>query len=150
MSSLVYSSTQKGYKCYNPSSKKFYISADVTFTENKPFFPKSSLQGEISIMEDNHCEFFEPFAFEPLDLPHVCQPMVMKNLSHPSQSHLSNPILPLNPCRPPFQPALLVIFHNFIRCIQRKKVILEQKQAQESNSNPGNEITVRSDPPLHT
>lgn len=35
---LGYSSTQKGYKCYNPLSKKFYISADVTFSENKPFF----------------------------------------------------------------------------------------------------------------
>ena len=22
-------------------------------------------------MEDNHCESFEPFAFEPLDLPHI-------------------------------------------------------------------------------
>ena len=42
------------------------ISADVTLTENKLFFPKSSLQGEISMMEDNPCE-----SFEPLDLPHV-------------------------------------------------------------------------------
>ena len=32
----------------------------------------------------------------------------------------------------------------------REKAIPEQKQVQESNSNPGNEITVRSDPPLHT
>ncbi|RVX23274.1 hypothetical protein CK203_000306 [Vitis vinifera] len=32
----------------------------------------------------------------------------------------------------------------------REKVILEQKQVQESNSDPGNEITIRSDPPLHT
>ena len=63
---LVYSSTQKGYKCYNPSAIKFYISADVTLTENKPFFPKSSIQGEISMMEDNPCE-----SFEPLNLPHV-------------------------------------------------------------------------------
>ena len=63
---LGYSSTQKGYKCYNPSIRKFYISANVTFTKNKHFFPKSSLQGEISMMEDNSCE-----SFEPLDLPHV-------------------------------------------------------------------------------
>ena len=63
---LGYSSTQKGYKCYNPSTKKFYISTDATFTENRPFFPKYSLQGEISMMEDSLCE-----SFEPLDLPHV-------------------------------------------------------------------------------
>ena len=63
---LGYSSTQKGYKCYNPSTIKFYISADVTFIENKHFFPKSSLKGGISIMEDSPCE-----SFEPLDLPHV-------------------------------------------------------------------------------
>ena len=63
---LGYSSTQKGYKCYNPSTRKFYISADVTFIENKPFFHKSSLQGEISMMEDSPCE-----SFEPLDLLHV-------------------------------------------------------------------------------
>ena len=42
------------------------ISADVTFTENKPFVPKSSLQGDISMMEDSPYESFEPF-----DLPHV-------------------------------------------------------------------------------
>ncbi|KAJ9703130.1 hypothetical protein PVL29_004767 [Vitis rotundifolia] len=63
---LDYSSTQKGYKCYNLLAKKFYISANVTFTENKHFFPKSSLQGKISMMEDSPCE-----SFESLDLPHV-------------------------------------------------------------------------------
>ena len=63
---LGYSSTQKDYKCYNPSTKNFYISTDVTFIEKKPFFPKSSLQGEISMMEDSSYE-----SFKPLNLPHV-------------------------------------------------------------------------------
>ena len=40
---LGYSSIKKGYKCYNPLARKFYISVDVTFIENKIFFPKSSL-----------------------------------------------------------------------------------------------------------
>ena len=42
---LGYSSTQKGYKCYNPSTIKFYISANVTFTENKPFFSQDISSG---------------------------------------------------------------------------------------------------------
>ena len=36
-----YSPTQKGYKCYSPAIKKFY----VTFLENQPFFTKNNIQG---------------------------------------------------------------------------------------------------------
>jgi len=36
---LGYSATQKGYKCYIPSSKKLYISIDVIFIETKTFSP---------------------------------------------------------------------------------------------------------------
>jgi hypothetical protein len=40
-----YSPTQKGYKCWCPTEKKFFISMDVTFHENEPFYsPKGSLQ----------------------------------------------------------------------------------------------------------
>ena len=47
-----YSSTQKGYKCYHPPTKKLFVLADVTFAEEKPYFAQPYLQGEPSIIED--------------------------------------------------------------------------------------------------
>ncbi|RDY13118.1 hypothetical protein CR513_02010, partial [Mucuna pruriens] len=37
---LGYSRLQKGYKCYSPSTKRHYMSADVTFFEETMFFTK--------------------------------------------------------------------------------------------------------------
>ena len=42
-----YVANQKGYKRYSLEKKKLFVSMDVTFFENKPFFSKDSLQGEI-------------------------------------------------------------------------------------------------------
>jgi hypothetical protein len=39
-----YSPTQKGYKCFDPKNKKMFVTMDVTFFENKPFFD-THLQG---------------------------------------------------------------------------------------------------------
>ncbi|KAL6347733.1 hypothetical protein AAG906_026262 [Vitis piasezkii] len=141
---LGYSSTQKGYKCYNPSVRKFYISADVTFTENKHFFSKSSLQGEISMMEDSACE-----SFEPLDLPHVLthgdeEPESSESITLESPNFTTEPVSSLVPA------SVTHNFPQFPKVYLREKVIPEQKQVQESNLDPGNEITVRSDSPLHT
>ena len=38
---IGYSSVQKGYKCFDPSTKKVFVSLDVTFFENTPFFKKN-------------------------------------------------------------------------------------------------------------
>jgi hypothetical protein len=35
-----YSSTQKGYKCWDPVGKKLFVSMDVTFREFEPYYTK--------------------------------------------------------------------------------------------------------------
>jgi len=44
---------QGGYKCFHPSSRKDFVSMDVTFLEDRPFFPVSHLQGESESEESN-------------------------------------------------------------------------------------------------
>jgi len=40
---IGYSSTQKGYRCYHPPLKKYFVSADVTFAENESYFRSSTI-----------------------------------------------------------------------------------------------------------
>ncbi|KAI3463729.1 hypothetical protein Pfo_020392, partial [Paulownia fortunei] len=54
---IGYSSTQKGYKCYHPPTRKFFVSTDVTFVENESFFKNSYLQGE-NLIEDRANDLF--------------------------------------------------------------------------------------------
>ena len=35
---IEYSRTQKGYRCYNPSTMRYLVSADITFFEFVPYF----------------------------------------------------------------------------------------------------------------
>ena len=35
-----YSSTQKGYKCWDPIGKRLFVSMNVTFREEEPYYTK--------------------------------------------------------------------------------------------------------------
>ena len=39
-----YASNKKGYKCFNPTTRKFHITMDVNFVETIPYFSKTSLK----------------------------------------------------------------------------------------------------------
>ncbi|PRQ17544.1 putative RNA-directed DNA polymerase [Rosa chinensis] len=49
-----YGGYQKGYKCYHPPTRKYYVTMDVTFFEDMSYFSSSDtvLQGENSYFED--------------------------------------------------------------------------------------------------
>lgn len=64
---LGYFKTQKGYRCYSPSAHRFYVSADVTFFEDKPFFASPTTSGSTTSTSDVTTSqvmpipLFEPF-----------------------------------------------------------------------------------------
>ena len=88
------------------------------------------------MMEDSPCE-----SFEPLDLPHV---------STHSDEEPESPNSTTEPVSSLVLASVTRNFPQFPKVYSREKAILEPKQIQESDSDPRNEITVRSNPPLHT
>ncbi|PNX87893.1 hypothetical protein L195_g043993, partial [Trifolium pratense] len=59
---LGYATHQKGYHCYNPSTKRTYVTMDVTFLESETFFPapisNSPIQREMCSQEKNWKSLF--------------------------------------------------------------------------------------------
>jgi len=59
---LGYSPEHKGYRCYDPSSRRMRISRDVTFVENRPFFYNPSTQSSSSSIESTSFLFLPPIS----------------------------------------------------------------------------------------
>ena len=53
---LGYSPTQKGYKCYHPTSRKLLITADVIFDEQSMFYPQTEGQLDSFLPDLKHGE----------------------------------------------------------------------------------------------
>ena len=82
---LGYSATQKGYRCYSPEKRRYFVTMDVTFFENQPFYPKKPLQGEIR----NEAVFWNPTPSPILPL-----------LADPILSPSNKPTIPVAPPAP--------------------------------------------------
>lgn len=80
----------KRIQVLSSSHKEVYISANVTFKENEPFFSHPYLQGEISSMEDKDKDFFSLGSH----LHSYLKPLYPTNNTLTNQKHLANNILP--------------------------------------------------------
>jgi hypothetical protein len=103
---LGHSPEHKGYRCYDPSSRRIRISRDVSFNENRPFLYNSS--NSFFILFHRVCLFlslppiFDPSSMSPSTLD-VVIPIAPPSIFMPSYSskpsatqtytrrHLSNP-----------------------------------------------------------
>ncbi|RVW98707.1 Copia protein [Vitis vinifera] len=109
---LGYSPTQKGYKCYSPTNKRFYTTMDVSFFEHVFFYPKSHVQGEsmnehqvwesfLDGVPSFHSESPNPSQFAPTELstpmPPSVQPAQHTNVPSPVTIQSPMPIQPIAP-----------------------------------------------------
>ncbi|KAM1209105.1 hypothetical protein ACFX2J_014684 [Malus domestica] len=62
---LGFNSQQKGYRCYHPSTKHFYVTMDVTFSETDMFF--ISVQTHCTLQEELNSKY-EDYSW--FDVPH--------------------------------------------------------------------------------
>ncbi|KAA0060666.1 plant intracellular Ras-group-related LRR protein 6 [Cucumis melo var. makuwa] len=103
---------QRGYKCFHPPFRKYFVTIDVTFCEDRPYLSVSHLQGE-SMSEESNCtfEFIEPIPSTVSDIdPHpIIQPTnqvpwktyYRRNLRKEVGSPTSQPPTPVQDSEPP-------------------------------------------------
>ncbi|WOH06348.1 hypothetical protein DCAR_0625774 [Daucus carota subsp. sativus] len=79
-----YQPFQKGYRCYHPSTRKFYVSMDVTFSEQEMFYnssvSNSSLPGGSHHVEEVNWMELLPDSFVPASVPMVVPDSVSESV----------------------------------------------------------------------
>ena len=76
---IEYYRTQEGCRCYTPSIRKYFISADVTFFESVPYF---SLQGSVATSESISLSPSVPLP-TPAAVHDVSSPVSLKDTTAP-------------------------------------------------------------------
>ncbi|CAN1319890.1 Retrovirus-related Pol polyprotein from transposon RE1, partial [Linum perenne] len=142
-----YSPTQKGYKCFNPITKRLFVSMNVVFWENQPFYPKISLQGErLPISEGNFWEIDQTL---PVILPNI-----NFQLRNPGDNEETK-ILPRTECELQEKVAA-EITNPGLQVYTRRKPIQVQRAPESASlppsppQSPGNEGPTPSAPSIPT
>ncbi|KAL0539854.1 hypothetical protein IC582_024075 [Cucumis melo] len=107
-----YPSHQRGYKCFHPPSRKYFVTINVIFCEDRPYFPVCHLQGEsVSEESNNTFEFIEttPSTVSNIDLHPIILPTnqvpwktyYRRNLRKEVGSPTNQPSAPVQDFEPP-------------------------------------------------
>ena len=95
---LGYGIGQKGYRCYDPSNQKLYVSRNVTFLEHIPFY-SIPVQSHDATREE--LRTIDPFSIDIDDPPHVTDPPLAADPPHVADPAPIVDPLPTNHQDPP-------------------------------------------------
>ncbi|KAA0057566.1 reverse transcriptase [Cucumis melo var. makuwa] len=121
---------QHGYKCFHPPSRKYFVTMDVTFYENRPYFPVSHLQGRVfdvavleNVEEKNRGDETERKGTRSCTKHPICNYVSYDNLSPQFRAFtasLDSTIIPKN-------------IYTTLECPEWKNAVMEEMKALENN-----------------
>jgi hypothetical protein len=94
---LGFGTSQKGYRCFDPVSRKWYVTRDVTFIEHEPFFHDKSYVGQGENM---------------INLGIWSPPQNTENKNFESQNHSTGIIMDHIGVQQPFEPSVEQLVQN--------------------------------------